>query len=101
MTLPEQIKLKKSISILKALAHPVRFSILKYIDKHKTTPVNKIYKTLKYEQALTSQHLKILRVNGIVKSKKEGKFIHYSIDYEKVNQLNMLVNNFMENGKKS
>lgn len=45
---------------IKALAHPLRLSILLFIDKNKTVNVNRIYNTLKLEQSITSQHLKIL-----------------------------------------
>ena len=77
-------KLQVSSEILRALAHPLRMRILDFIDKHKTINVNKIYNTLKLEQSITSQHLRILRMAGIVMTKREGKFIHYSIDYSKI-----------------
>ncbi len=77
-------KLQVSSEILRALAHPLRMKILEFIDKHKTINVNKIYNTLKLEQSITSQHLRILRIAGIVITNREGKFIHYSIDYPKV-----------------
>jgi ArsR family transcriptional regulator len=39
---------------------------------------------LKIEQSITSQHLKILRASGLVHTHREGKFIHYTIDYPKL-----------------
>ena len=77
-------KLHESSEILRALAHPLRMQILDFIDKNDKINVNKIYNTLKLEQSITSQHLRILRLAGIVKTNREGKFIHYSIDYSKV-----------------
>lgn len=77
-------KLQVSSDILRALAHPLRMKILEFIDKNKTINVNKIYNTLKLEQSITSQHLKILRASGLVQTHREGKFIHYSIDYPKL-----------------
>ena len=77
-------KLQNSSEILRALAHPLRMRILEFIDEHKTINVNKIYNTLKLEQSITSQHLRILRLAGLVETHREGKFIHYSIDYDKV-----------------
>ncbi|MFT5165246.1 MAG: DNA-binding transcriptional ArsR family regulator, partial [Saprospiraceae bacterium] len=71
-------KLHVSSEVLRALAHPLRMKILEFIDKHETINVNKIYNTLKLEQSITSQHLRILRLAGIVITTREGKFIHYS-----------------------
>ena len=80
----DNAKLQYSSDILRALAHPLRMKILEFIDKNKTINVNKIYNTLKLEQSITSQHLKILRASGLVHTHREGKFIHYTIDYPKL-----------------
>ena len=77
-------QLQVSTDILRALAHPLRMKILEFIDKNKTINVNKIYNTLKLEQSITSQHLKILRASGLVHTHREGKFVHYTIDYPKL-----------------
>ena len=89
-------KLQESSEILRALAHPLRMKILEFIDKHKTINVNKIYNTMKLEQSITSQHLRILRVTGIVETKRNGKFIHYSIDYSKLANVLKAINSFLK-----
>lgn len=89
-------KLQVSSEVLRALAHPLRMKILEFIDKHKTINVNKIYNTLKLEQSITSQHLRILRLAGIVITSREGKFIHYSIDYSKIQLVLKAVDSFLE-----
>ncbi len=89
-------KLQESSDILRALAHPLRMRILEFIDKHKTINVNKIYNTLKLEQSITSQHLRILRSAGIVVTKRDGKFIHYSLDYTKISTVLKAVNSFLK-----
>ncbi|HMT76665.1 MAG: helix-turn-helix transcriptional regulator [Saprospiraceae bacterium] len=87
-------KLQVSSDILRALAHPLRLKILEFIDKYQNINVNKIYNTLKIEQSITSQHLKILRNSGVVITEKEGKFVHYHINYEVVEKAMVAVNNF-------
>ncbi len=89
-------KLKVSSEILRALAHPLRLRILEFIDNHDTINVNKIYNTLKLEQSITSQHLRILRLAGVVETQRDGKFIHYSIDYAKVGNVLKAVNTFLK-----
>jgi len=89
-------ELEESSEILRALAHPLRMKILEFIDNHDSINVNKIYNTLKLEQSITSQHLRILRNAGVVNTEREGKFIHYHINYDKVNSVLRAVNNFLE-----
>ena len=88
-------QLQVSSEVLRALAHPLRMKILAFIDKNEMINVNKIYNTLKLEQSITSQHLKILRLAGIVDTHREGKFIHYSINYSKVKSVLTAVDTFL------
>jgi DNA-binding transcriptional ArsR family regulator len=88
-------RLQVSSDILRALAHPLRMKILEFIDKNKTINVNKIYNTLKLEQSITSQHLKILRASGLVHTHREGKFIHYTIDYAQLANAMRAVEGFL------
>ena len=89
-------KLQYSTTLMKALAHPLRLKILEYIDSQGIINVNKIYNTLKLEQSITSQHLRILRVAGLVETQRDGKFIHYSIKYPKIANAVKAINNFLE-----
>ena len=89
-------KLHTSTEMLRALAHPLRLQILEFIDKNKAINVNKIYNTLKLEQSITSQHLRILRAAGIVITERDGKYIHYAIDYSKVDLCTKAVGSFLD-----
>ena len=91
-------KLHASTELMRALAHPLRLKILEFIDKHGTINVNKIYNALQLEQSITSMHLRILRSAGVVIANKDGKFMHYKIDYSIVHRAASAVNNFL--GKK-
>lgn len=91
----DQEKLTTAAELLRAIAHPLRMSILAFIDKNKSINVNKIYNTLKLEQSITSQHLRILRNVDLVKAERDGKFIHYSINYEKIRYVNNCITDFM------
>lgn len=79
-------KLRVSSEILRALAHPLRMKILQFIDQHKRVNVNKIYSALQLEQSITSQHLRVLRMAGLVRTERDGKFIFYLVDYERVEE---------------
>ncbi len=89
-------KLQVSSEILRALAHPLRMKILQFIDQNDTINVNKIYNTLKLEQSITSQHLRILRMAGLVDTQRDGKFIHYTVDYDKLANAVKAIDHFLE-----
>lgn len=80
-----QRDLEISSEILRALAHPLRMRILEFIDQHELINVNRIYSSLNLEQSITSQHLRILRQVGLVETEREGKFIHYKLNYGRLN----------------
>jgi len=88
-------KLQYSTILMKALAHPLRLKILEYIDSQGVINVNRIYNTLNIEQSVTSQHLRLLRVAGVVNASKEGKFVHYDINYDILSKAESAVNRFL------
>ncbi|GAB1396156.1 MAG TPA: metalloregulator ArsR/SmtB family transcription factor [Saprospiraceae bacterium] len=88
-------KLELSSEILRALTHPLRLKIVEFIDSNKRINVNKIYNSLKLEQSITSQHLKILRDAGILETKRTGKYIFYSLNYPRIENSVIAVNNFL------
>lgn len=96
-----QEKLHDSIELLRALAHPLRIQLLAFIDQHDSINVNKIYSALELEQSITSQHLKILRAVGLVTTEREGKLIHYKVDYPKVIRAVEQIKVFLEEEEKT
>ncbi len=89
-----QENLSHAAELLRALAHPLRLKIIKFIHKNDVINVNKIYNTLKLEQSITSQHLRILRNVGLVTTKREGKFIFYSLAYDRLEDVIGKINEF-------
>lgn len=86
------VHMKKASMILRALNHKLRQQILKLLDEHKQMTVTEIYVDQRLEQSVTSQHLAILRRAGLVNAIRNGKFIYYSINYDRVK----VVNGFIE-----
>lgn len=89
-------KLSTSTELVRALAHPLRLKILEFIDQNDVFKVNAIYNELNIEQSLTSQHLKILRLAGVVNAEKNGKYMHYQINYEVVDRVQKAVHKFID-----
>jgi len=63
---------------LKAIGHPVRLKLVIGLMENECN-VTKICKGLNIPQATTSQHLAILKNKGIIKGKRNGTSICYSI----------------------
>ncbi len=64
--------------ILKAVAHPVRLGIIQALENGEKN-VSEIQAIVNQPQAVTSQHLNVLRVRGLLKSRREGNMVYYSI----------------------
>jgi ArsR family transcriptional regulator len=64
--------------LLKALSDPTRLKIVELL-KNKEICACKFSSLTKKAQPTVSQHLRILEDAGIIKSRKEGKNIMYSI----------------------
>jgi len=65
--------------------------IIDLLEEGNRMTVTDIYIKLRLEQSVASQHLAILRRAGVVSTDREGKFIYYSIDKERLNQISRLV----------
>ena len=81
------LELKKAAVILRALNHKLRQQILKLIDENGKITVTDIYVKLRLEQSVASQHLAILRKAGFVKTTREGKYIYYSVNVARLQEL--------------
>jgi len=92
-------KLQYSTTLMKALAHPLRLRILEFIDSQGVINVNKIYNALKIEQSVTSQHLRLLRLAGVVNANKDGKYVNYDINYRVLKKAEKAVNRFLNKSK--
>lgn len=77
-------QLENAASVLRALSHPVRISIVELLAEEGELPVKSIHQTLGMEQAATSHHLGILRNKEIVLARRDGKQIFYSLSEEKM-----------------
>ena len=85
------LNVKKAALILRALNHKLRQQIIKLIDEQGKMTVTDIYVKLRLEQSVASQHLAILRKAGFVKTVRDGKFIYYSVNGSRIEELNKFV----------
>ncbi len=84
-------ELRKAVLVLRAVNHKLRQSIIDLLEENEKMTVTDIYIKLRLEQSVASQHLAILRRAGVVATERQGKFIYYSLDNERLSQISRLV----------
>lgn len=83
--------LRKAVLVLRAVNHKLRQRIIDLLEENDTMTVTDIYIKLRLEQSVASQHLAILRRAGVVDTDRQGKFIYYSLDKDRLAQIGKLV----------
>ena len=80
-------QLNTASSILKAIAHPIRISILNFLESGKKLTVTEIHQLLNIEQSTTSHHLGILKDKGVLSSKRDGKNTYYFLKHNSLSHV--------------
>ena len=79
--------MKKAFFTLRSVSHPLRKKILHLLEKNGPLTVTEIYIKLRLEQSVASHHLSVLRTAGAVKTERDGKFVHYSLNKERISAI--------------
>lgn len=64
-------------ALLKVLAHPTRLGVLYLLENNDSLSVSEMKNILGCEQSYISQHLKQLKLKGILGTRRKGKFVFY------------------------
>lgn len=72
---------------LKAIAHPVRLSVIEMLRDGSRMTVTEIYTQLNADQSAVSHHLILLKDRGILDSERDGKYINYYLKRHEVLEL--------------
>lgn len=83
--------LRKAVLVLRAVNHKLRQNIIELLEGGKKLTVTQIYVKLRLEQSVASQHLAILRRAGVVDTEREGKYIHYSLNENRLAEIGDLI----------
>ena len=84
-------ELRKAVLVLRAINHKLRQRMIDLLEENEQMTVTDIYIKLRLEQSVASQHLAILRRAGVVSTDRNGKFIYYSLNKERLSQISQLV----------
>jgi DNA-binding transcriptional ArsR family regulator len=86
-------QLEEAASILKAIAHPFRMSVISVLEEGQWLTVGEIQKQLQAGQAAVSHHLGILKDKGVLVSKREGRNIFYGLKHSSLSGILSCVGN--------
>jgi DNA-binding transcriptional ArsR family regulator len=88
--------LQTKANMFKALAHPARLQILRFLAQTKTCISGDISEELPLSRTTVNQHLNELKEAGLIKGHMEGVKMKYCLDSEKVKEMNMLLTSFLD-----
>lgn len=74
------------VSVMKAMSHEVRLMLLWHLTKGEKT-VSELAELQGLEQSTVSQQLARLRLEGLVKGRRQGRAIFYHLDDQKAQNL--------------
>jgi ArsR family transcriptional regulator len=86
-------------AVAKALGHPARVAILDYLLKVDGCICGDIVAEVRLAQPTVSQHLKELKLAGLIKGEIEGKSICYCIDENGIEKLHLYTESLIEGCK--
>lgn len=76
--------LRKAIHTIRAVNHQLRMKMLQLMHQSGRLTVSELYERLDLQQSVASQHLAILRKEGFVHTRRAGKHIYYSVNYDRL-----------------
>jgi len=82
----EYSEIENLSSLLKSISHPIRLKILCLLQEKEMT-VGEIRDEVETTHANISQHLSILRNQGVIDFRKDSNFIHNRIADERITEL--------------
>lgn len=77
--------------LAKAIGHPARVRILRMLSRKEAHVCSQIVDELPLAQSTVSEHLRILKESGLIRSSQDGTRIGYCINFETLRKLKALV----------
>lgn len=85
---------QKAWNVIRAIKHPLRHQMMSIMREQGKIIVTDLFIKMRLEQSVVSQHLAILRRAGVLTTKRDGKFIYYSLNETKILEINNLIEKF-------
>ena len=88
-------ELQTAATFYKALSHPARLAILKYLADAKVCMTGDICDELPLSRSTVNQHLKELKEVGLITGEIEGVKVNYCLNSKKLGELKVIISDFI------
>jgi len=92
------VPLKKSVSLFHALSDETRLVLLERLNEGERC-VCELTDAMKASQSRLSFHLKVLKDAGLIRDRREGRWMYYSIDPAAIEELEAVVDTLKQFAK--
>ncbi len=91
-----QKDLQSTAGIFKALGHPARLAILKYLAETRTCISGDISNELPLSRTTVNQHLQELKDTGLIKGEINGVRVKYCLNNQRIESVKNMIDQFLE-----
>ena len=91
--------LQLAASLFKALSHPARLAIIKYLAGTKVCMTGDICEEVPLSRTTVNQHLKELKESGFIKGTIEGVKVNYCLNPAKFEELKKIFDSYFADRK--
>lgn len=88
--------LQETASLFKALGHPARLAILRYLAETKVCISGDISEELPLSRTTVNQHLKKLKAAGLIQGDIAGVKVNYCLKPERIEILRNIIDSFID-----
>jgi len=88
-------KLNSAAVLFKALGHPARLAILKYLAETQVCITGDISGEIPLSRTTVNQHLKELKNSGLIRGTVEGVKVNYCLNPKKIKALARMIATFL------
>ena len=92
------VSLKKSVTLFHALSDETRLALLERLKEGEQC-VCELTDAMRAAQSRLSFHLKVLKEAGLIRDRREGRWMYYSIDPEAIEELEAVVDTLKQAAK--
>jgi DNA-binding transcriptional ArsR family regulator len=90
------VPLEKAAGVLRAINHPLRLQMLQLLHQYGHLTVTELYTRMGLVQSVASQHLALLRRAGFVTTLRNERFVHYSVNEERLEEVHGYCRHLLE-----
>jgi DNA-binding transcriptional ArsR family regulator len=97
----EAAKVKDAALVFRAINNKLRQRLLRLLHENKGIEVTSIYRKIGKTQSTVSSHLGILRRAGLVTTSRDKRFVYYSVNFERLEEVGAIAKRLFDGQSQS